>query len=91
MYRTRHSAEGIAFVVFDSAMAARRACGLSGEMFKADIKHACDDDLLMMYCGGLAVGNRMELVPVALILLSNGQFSHGFVDVYRKDMKRDIF
>ena len=27
--------QGIAFVVFDSAMAARRACGLSGEMFKA--------------------------------------------------------
>ncbi|CAK8990906.1 Riboflavin biosynthesis protein VVA0006 [Includes: Riboflavin biosynthesis intermediates N-glycosidase [Durusdinium trenchii] len=26
--------KGIAFVVFDSAMAARRACGLSGEMFK---------------------------------------------------------
>ena len=27
--------QGIAFVVFDSGMAARRACGLSGEMFKA--------------------------------------------------------
>eukprot|EP00434_Breviolum_minutum_P009103 symbB.v1.2.008018.t1/scaffold498.1/size458234/10 len=26
--------KGIAFVVFDSGMAARRACGLSGEMFK---------------------------------------------------------
>ena len=29
--------QGIAFVVFDSGMAARRACGLSGEMFKAGV------------------------------------------------------
>lgn len=28
------STRGIAFVIFDSAMAARRACGLSGELFK---------------------------------------------------------
>ena len=33
------SSKGIAFVVFDSAMAARRACGLSGEMFKAGRSH----------------------------------------------------